>query len=164
MFVARDFGVELEEFEASSDRRCAFSMISSCLVLSFASIGTKSLGTGVRSLKFLENFIRSLSLIALSCEAWLRRRSSTRIFSVLANCLNESRTSVSTFEVAFSGGPTLRFGEADTLGPRFRLRFGLFFSVSAPLLMEGVGFDVGTGATGGCFAGSPALDCAAFSG
>ena len=46
--------------------RCAFSMISSCFDLSFANMGTKSFGTGVLRVKFLENFMRSLSLIALS--------------------------------------------------------------------------------------------------
>ena len=50
-----------------SAMRCAFSIISSCFDLSFARIGTRSLGTGVISLKFCENFIKSLSLIALSC-------------------------------------------------------------------------------------------------
>ena len=58
--------------EACSALRCAFSMISSCLDLSFARMGTKSLGTGVKSLKFLENFTKSLNLTALSLDTRLR--------------------------------------------------------------------------------------------
>lgn len=50
----------------SSCCRRAFSIISSCLLGSLARMGTRSLGTGVPSLKFLENFISSLSLIVRS--------------------------------------------------------------------------------------------------
>jgi len=88
-----------------SASRCAFSMISCCFVLSFARIGTKSFGTGVCSLKFDENFFRSLSLIALSCTARLLRSSATLFFSVLAKFLKAARaSSVSTLEVAFDIG------------------------------------------------------------
>ncbi len=65
--LGMDLGAATALFSAL---RCAFSIISSCFDLSFARIGTKSLGTGVLRVKFLENFMRSLSLIALS---WVTR-------------------------------------------------------------------------------------------
>ena len=89
-----------EEDEACSAIRCAFSMISSCLDLSFARMGTRSFGTGVKSLKFFENFKRSFIRIALSADARLRRLSCTFIFSILAKSRKESSSSVSTFSVA----------------------------------------------------------------
>ena len=58
--------------EACSALRCALSIISSCFDLSLARIGTKSFGTGVKSLKFLENFTKSLNLTALSLDTRLR--------------------------------------------------------------------------------------------
>jgi hypothetical protein len=75
-------------------------------------MGIKSFGTGVISLKFLANFMRSLILTALSAEARLRRLSWTFIFSVLANCLKESSNSVSTFSVAV----LLGFTDLDAIG------------------------------------------------
>lgn len=70
--VLRVFGSEVaavalaDTFEYCCAFRWAFSIISSCFDLSFARIGTRSFGTGVFRLKFFENFIRSLSFIALS--------------------------------------------------------------------------------------------------
>ena len=71
--VASFSGAAVDAEADASAFRCAFSMISSCFDLSFARIGTRSLGTGVTNLKFFENFIKSLSLIALSCETRWRR-------------------------------------------------------------------------------------------
>jgi hypothetical protein len=49
--------------------RSALSTIACCLVSSLARMGTKSEGTGVLSLKFCANFLRSLSLTALFSRA-----------------------------------------------------------------------------------------------
>lgn len=129
-------------------------MISSCLDLSFARMGTRSLGTGVRSLKFLENFMRSLSLMALSWFCWSRRRAWIRIFSMFANCRNESKTSVSTFVVAFSAGPSFRFGEADTVGAKARLLLSLGCSG-----LDDVGCNGAGAATGARVVCCSALGC-----
>ena len=60
---------------------------------------------------------------------------------MFANCLNESRTSVSTFVVAFSACPIFRFGEADTVGAKTRLLVSLGRSESETPLREEAGCD-----------------------
>lgn len=99
----------------------AFSTICACLFSSFASIGTRSVGTGVLSLKFCENFFRSFSLTAFDSRAIDRCRSDIRSFSAAENCLNESRSSCSTLAVALSGLPDFR---AAALAPGFKALLG----------------------------------------
>ena len=54
----------------SSASFCAFSMICSCFAGSLARIPTRSVGTGVFSLKFFENLKRSFNLCVLSVFAF----------------------------------------------------------------------------------------------
>jgi len=67
---------------------------------------TKSPGTGVDSLKLLENFFNSANLVSLSCSRLVLRtfRAVSRCW--LANDLNDCRTSRSTVDVAL-GVPSL---------------------------------------------------------
>lgn len=92
------------EAACSAAWRCAFSIISSCFFLSFARIGTRSEGTGVLSLKFLEKPRRSLSLTFLSCITLCRRSSATRIFCFSENCLKAFKVSFSTLPVGLVVG------------------------------------------------------------
>ena len=55
-------------------------------------------------MKFVENFFRSFSLMALSWTTRLRRFSATLFFSKMANVLKASLTTVSTFAVALGVG------------------------------------------------------------
>lgn len=90
----------------------AFSTIAACFVSSLARIGTKSVGTGVLSLKLRANFLRSFSFTALFSRAIVLCRSDKRSFSDAENALNESSRSCSTLVVASCGFATLRGGMA----------------------------------------------------
>lgn len=67
---------------------------------------------------------------------------------MFANCLNESRTSVSTLVVAFSAGPVFRFDEADMVGANARLVASLGCSKSDTPLTADAGCDGAIVATG----------------
>lgn len=80
----------------SAALRCAFSLISSCFFGSLARMGTKSEGTGVLSLKFLEKPLKSFNLTFLSCITRCLLSSATRLFCFSENCLNAFNASTST--------------------------------------------------------------------
>ena len=82
----------------------ALAWISCCLSGSLAIMETKSVGTGVDSLKELANFFNSVSLTSLSCLALLLRAFSAFCRCWLAKFLNSFSTSCSTVEVALAAG------------------------------------------------------------
>lgn len=88
----------------------ALACISFCLAGSLAMIETRSVGTGVESLKLLANFFNSVSLTSLSALALLLRAFWAFSRCWLANDLKELRTSLSTVDVAL-GVPSLTCGE-----------------------------------------------------
>jgi len=122
----------------------ALSTIACCFVSSLASMGTRSDGTGVLSLKLSANFLRSLSFTALFSRAKALWRSEIRNFSAAENCLKESSRSCSTLVVASCGRPAFLGGMAAT--PDLIVLLG-FCSCSAIALCASTGFDAGLGAS-----------------
>ena len=104
----------------------------------------RSLGTGVMSLKFFENFLRSFSFTALSCDALLRLLSWTLIFSTARNCRNESRTSCSTFSVT-PGRPSCFGGALPSLVAAAAAGWGFCSAFGAAALPSSFASPFGSG-------------------
>jgi hypothetical protein len=136
------------DFNSCTARR-AFSTMTFCFTSSFARMGTKSCGTGVLSLKFCENFLRSLSFTALDSRCKDLWRSDMRSFSAAENCLKESKRSCSTFAVALSGLPGFLAGIPPIVGLKVVLGFGV---CSAAGLASGAA--VGAAAAAAALAGT----------
>lgn len=127
----------------SLSRTCcsALATISSCFSFVLARMGTRSAGTLVCSLKFSENFLRSLSLTDFSRRALPRLRSRVArwrswclSFSEFENCLKESKTLREMSSTAPSAGFLWVEVEA-----------GLGVSVGCPVVVETEMVGAGTG-------------------
>lgn len=122
----------------------AFSTMAACLVSSLARMGTRSVGTGVLSLKLRANFLRSFNFTALFSRAMFLCLSDMRNFSAAENALKLSRRSCSTLVVASCGFAALRGGMAAIAGLAVALDFcaccGAGAAAAVVVVAAGAGF------------------------